>query len=131
MGSKDGYKIVHFLVVVFKPVLVLFLVGLAYLFIFQKFNLGIPCLFRELTGYKCPGCGMTHALSEVWNLNFYGAWSYNALSITVLPVVCIYLLFRYVRECLHKRDGFDIWEYVLLVVLFIVVLAYGYVRNKS
>ncbi|MFR5953682.1 MAG: DUF2752 domain-containing protein [Coprococcus sp.] len=35
--------------------------------------MGIPCFFYKITGYKCPGCGMTHALSEIWNGNFRSA----------------------------------------------------------
>ena len=96
----------------------------------KKRLVGIPCFFYKITGYKCPGCGMTHALSEIWNGNFRSAWEYNALSFTVLPIVCIYLLYRSVREAMGKGEGFYIWEYILLAGLLIIALAYGYVRNK-
>ena len=62
---------------------------------------------------------MTHALSEIWNGNFRSAWEYNALSFTVLPIVCIYLLYRSVREAMGKAEGFYIWEYILLAGLLV------------
>ena len=105
--------------------------GFTYLYIFQKFKIGIPCLFYTLTGWKCPGCGMTHAISEIWNGDFESALEYNVLSLTVLPIVCIYLLYRSVRDALGKGEGFYIWEYIMLAVLFITVLFYGYIRNKA
>ena len=119
-----------YVITVAKPIIILFILGFVYLFIFQKFDVGIPCFFYKITGYKCPGCGMTHALSEIWNGNFRSAWEYNALSFTVLPIVCIYLLYRSVREAMGKGEGFYIWEYILLAGLLIIALAYGYVRNK-
>lgn len=129
MENREKYKVLHLIISLIKPIIVLLMLGFAYLFFFQRFEIGIPCLVYKLTGYKCPGCGMTHALSEVWNGNYLGAWRYNALSITVLPIVCIYLLYRSVKEQLGNGDGFYIWEYIILTILFVVVLFYGYIRN--
>ena len=98
-----------YVVTVAKPIIILFILGFVYLFIFQKFDVGIPCFFYG---------------------NFRSAWEYNALSFTVLPIVCIYLLYRSVREAMGKGEGFYIWEYILLAGLLIIALAYGYVRNK-
>lgn len=129
MKNKEKYEVLHRIILLLKPMVILGILGFGYLIFFQKFGKGIPCLIYELTGYRCPGCGMTHALAEVWNGNYAGAWKYNALSITVLPVMCIYLLYRSIREQLGKNDGFYIWEYILLAILFIIVFLYGYVRN--
>ncbi|MCI5806821.1 MAG: DUF2752 domain-containing protein [Clostridium sp.] len=129
MKGKDGYEITHTIIAIIKPILVLIILGFVYLFIYQKLGVGIPCLFRTITGWKCPGCGMTHAMSAIWNGDWKSAWEYNALSITVLPIVCIYLLYRWVREIRHKGEEFYIWEYIFLGVLFIIVIAYGYTRN--
>lgn len=131
MNNKKNNGILYIIVGLLKPILILIILGFIYLFVFQKFGVGIPCVFYKLTGYRCPGCGMTHALSEVWNGNYLYAWEYNILSITVLPIVCIYLLYRSIREQLGKGNGFYIWEYILLASIFIVVLLYGFIRNIS
>lgn len=129
MKEKDNYELVHRIITILKPIGILLILGFAYLFLYQKLGIGIPCLFRTITGYKCPGCGMTHAMSALWKGNLKAAWDYNALSVTVLPIVCIYLLYRWVREILRKDEEFYIWEYIFLGLLFIIVIAYGYIRN--
>lgn len=35
--------------------------GFAY-YLAARFFFAIPCMFRTLTGFKCPGCGITHML---------------------------------------------------------------------
>ena len=81
-------------------------------------------MFKKLTGYKGPGCGMTHALSEIRKGNFISAWRYNALSITVFPIMCIYVLYRSLRENIGKGKEFYIWEYIMLAILLCTVLLY-------
>ena len=129
MKYTDNYDRIHFIVRVIKPILLFVLIGAIYFFVLIRFNIGIPCVFRKLTGYQCPGCGMTHAMIELFRFNIKGAWDYNALSITVFPVLCIYLLFRWIRENGDNDYDFRIWEYIFLVVLFAVVLIYGIFRN--
>ena len=40
---------------------------------------GMPCLFRTLTGWQCPGCGMTHAVVALLRLDIRTAFACNAL----------------------------------------------------
>ena len=105
------------------------LVFILYICIFMKWGVGIPCIFKSATGYDCPGCGMTHAMGELVKGEFTKAWSYNAISITVFPLICIYLLYRIISEKIFGRERFYIWELVFLVFVFIVVVLYGYFRN--
>ena len=41
MKIRDKYEIVHIVVTVAKPIIILFILGFVYLFIFQKFDVGI------------------------------------------------------------------------------------------
>ena len=102
MERKNKQEIVKKVIKKFTPIAILLAAGFAYLFVFLKLGFGIPCIFRTLTGYKCPGCGMTHAMAAVWNRDFKLALEYNVLSLTALPVLCIYLLYRFVRG---KREN--------------------------
>lgn len=113
-----------------KPILLLLVLGLAYLAFYKTFHVGIPCVFRLVTGYKCPGCGMTHAMEAIWNGDFRGAMEYNAMSLTVLPITCIYLLYRVIRRELGDDRDFYFWEYILLFLLLLAVVLYGYFRNQ-
>ena len=130
MKSKEKCNVLPWFFTLIKPILVLLILGIVYLFIFQKIGIGIPCVFYELTGYQCPGCGMTHAMSEIWKGNFYGAWEYNALSVTALPIICIYYFYHSVKGEQGRDKEFYVWEYIFLIALFIVVLLYGFFRNK-
>ena len=130
MSKEKSFEVLHNVIKIAKPIIVLIILGFLYLFFFQRFEIGIPCIFRKLTGYKCPGCGMTHAMVEIWNGRYETAMQYNALSLTVLPIACVYLFYRYIHCEIKKREGFYIWEYVLLIVLFATVLGYGYMRNQ-
>jgi hypothetical protein len=46
------------------------------------------CLIRSVFGVRCPGCGMTRAISCVFHGNFKQALQYNKLVVLVLPLLC-------------------------------------------
>lgn len=111
--------------------LTLLLFGILYYAVFTLTGRGIPCIFRLLTGYLCPGCGMTHAVSALLAGQVRKAVEYNALSVTVLPVLVWYLAFRGYRYLRGEEDRFRVWELVLLVVLVLTTAAYGLIRNMK
>jgi Protein of unknown function (DUF2752) len=37
----------------------------------------IPCPFKLLTGWPCPGCGLTHAFCDISHAQWMMAWSDN------------------------------------------------------
>ncbi|OFX31226.1 MAG: hypothetical protein A2X08_04260 [Bacteroidetes bacterium GWA2_32_17] len=64
------------------------------------------CLFKNLTGNDCYGCGMTRAILSALHFQFGQAFHYNKLFVIVLPLL-IYIwtktLIRTVdRKNLHK-----------------------------
>ncbi len=119
------------LIKVFRQISIILLLGGIYLIIVRKIGKGIPCIFFKLTGLQCPGCGMTRAMVEIGKGHFRAAFQYNALSLTVFPVLCIYMLFRLVHTEMNKGKEFYIWEYVVLIVLFLITIGYTYVRNTT
>lgn len=46
-----------------------------------------PCLFRALLGVRCPGCGMTRAVSCALHGRARDAWGYNRLVVVLLPLL--------------------------------------------
>lgn len=50
-----------------------------------------PCIFRTLTGYLCPSCGMTHSVTALLRGNFAESLRQNAL----IPAAALLLLLRY------------------------------------
>ena len=105
------------------------LLGLAYALFIQCTGLGIPCVFRLVTGYRCPGCGMTHAAMALIHGQPKIAFRENPLSLSVVPLLLLYWAYRaevYIRTA---RTDFRKWEIVFLGVLWVVVLLFWLLRN--
>ena len=105
------------------------LLGLAYALFIQCTGLGIPCVFRLVTGYRCPGCGMTHAAMALIHGQPKIAFRENPLSLSVVPLLLLYGAYRagvYIRTA---RTDFRKWEIVFLGVLWVVVLLFWLLRN--
>ena len=90
---------------------------------------GIPCVFKLVTGFKCPGCGMTHAYIELFKGNIHGAAEHNVLSITLMPILLLYLLYKGIVFVKIGSRKTKIWEYVLYAICFIVMLLFFLYRN--
>lgn len=52
---------------------------------------GIPCIWRSLTGYPCPGCGLTRAFASISNFNIIESIRFNpeALLFTVIALLAV------------------------------------------
>ncbi len=50
------------------------------------------CLFRNLLGRPCWGCGMTRALFSLLHGDFAAAWEYNRMAVFAAPLLfCLYI----------------------------------------
>jgi Protein of unknown function (DUF2752) len=49
------------------------------------------CPVYALTGWECPGCGMTRALAAMVHGDFAGAIRFNALIVLMVPAAAIYM----------------------------------------
>ncbi len=63
------------------------------------------CVYKNLTGKDCWGCGTSRALVSIMHLNFTQAYDYNKRIIIVFPLL-VYLwlkyLLRYIKQLLGK-----------------------------
>ncbi len=83
---------------------------------------GIPCVFQELTGLRCPGCGNTHALRALVTGHLIEALHWNYL----MPAEALYVAFviwntsyRYVRTgTYHLTVGSEKLGIAFVAVLF-------------
>jgi hypothetical protein len=44
------------------------------------------CLFHQMTGLQCPGCGSLRALHQLTHGHVAAAWHFNPLLVSLLPV---------------------------------------------
>jgi hypothetical protein len=61
---------------------------------------GPSCLFTLLSGYSCPGCGLTRACMRIIHFRFEEAYAFNKLSIFIFPVLAF----------LWAKEGWDTWK---------------------
>ena len=63
------------------------------------------CLFTRLSGYHCPGCGMTRACMHMIHFDFVGAWQYNKMSYIVFPILCGLLLDDFIKTVKNAKKA--------------------------
>lgn len=54
---------------------------------------GIPCIIKAITGYPCPGCGMTRSFSALSHLDVITSLHYNPMASIALVTTVATLLF--------------------------------------
>ena len=81
------------------------------------------CPFRELTGFSCPGCGNTHAVSALLRLRFKESLSYNyayPLEFLYLFLVIVSAAKRYVKNGKFSyHPKYPAADYTLLALLLV------------
>lgn len=92
---------------------------------------GIPCVFTSVTGYACPGCGLQHAVHHLAHGRITDALAANLLAPLLIPLV-VWVIASTLLP-LFARGRFRLREFnpppALVLVLSLVVLAYGILRN--
>ena len=78
------------------------------------------CIFHEVTGLYCPGCGATRMCRMLMQLDLKGAFRSNQVSVFVLPFIAavfirrIYLYIRYGVS--HNEKWMDIGAVIYMEV---------------
>ena len=91
--------------------------------------LHIPCLFHHITGWYCPGCGVTRMCLAILSLDFDTAFYYNKAIFILLP---FYILIGIKYILLYIKIGkisFTQIEKIGLIISIVILLVYGLIRN--
>lgn len=64
--------------------------------------LGIPCIFRELTGYDCPGCGGTRACIALLKGKIWQSFLYHPV---VLYGAAVYFWYMFSHTVEYLSEG--------------------------
>ena len=101
---------------------------LGYYIFVRLTGLVIPCVFHEITGLKCPGCGITHMMMYIAELRFGDAFFSNPLMFVLFPFagagLCVKLLFMPEWLEIHSK----VYRCIETVLLAAVII-FGVVRN--
>jgi len=108
---------------------VILLVGILYAVFVRLTGLAVPCIFRMLTGWQCPGCGITRACLSLLKGEIQTSFSYNPFLYIAGPCI-IYLIVRgdlnYIKKDTCRLGTADT---VLIYILIVAALIFGVVRN--
>lgn len=85
------------------------------------FNIYIPCPIKHVTGFDCPGCGVTRLSLSLLDGDVYQAFRYNSLIFVLLP---LFILYYYLSIKGMKKAS----DYLLYTMLVMTVL-FGVLRN--
>lgn len=104
--------------------------GAVYLYFHDPRLYPLPCIFYEVTGLYCPGCGAGRASYSILHGQFLDAFCYNPLMTILLPLIILYFIARFADWVITGGNHIDsrLNQKVLLAVL-IVVCVYGVLRN--
>ena len=112
-------------------VIILLTVFITILIIYST-GIKIPCIFHMITGFYCPGCGITRCIIAILNFKFYQAFRYNPLILILLPFLTLYIIYKIYIWLFNKEDkitskltGCPIY------CLIIVLIVYGILRNTN
>ena len=59
--------------------------GVLYAFLILHTPFRIPCLFREVTGLQCPGCGTSRMALALMRFDIPAAFAYNPVAFFSFP----------------------------------------------
>ena len=90
-----------------------------------------PCIFFEVTGLYCAGCGAGRAFLSLLRGNFFTAFRCNPLMLILSPLVAYYLLKVYISFVFKK----DILPFPKIrgrwlgITLLVAIVAFWILRN--
>lgn len=97
--------------------------GTAYGILVSVLHFGIPCIFYEIIGLKCSGCGITSGIVCLMHFDFLGALRSNAFLFVIIPYILLVFVHtskEYIRTGKYRlgtgKSFIDITFLVLLVL---------------
>ena len=102
-------------------------IGVLYLFWVRMTGLSIPCLFRKMTGWLCPGCGITTLFVRLSRLDFQGAFQANPFLFVTAPLLAAEII--YYEYAQLKERPLPKWNQRALVVYIGALFMFGVWRN--
>ena len=98
---------------------------------------GIPCIWRSITGYPCPGCGLTRSLASMSHFDIVSAVRFNpsglliviaAFVAVVRPQLLVSARSFYERKIATKSDRSVM---IASASLFLIITIVNIIRVQS
>lgn len=109
-----------------RDIIVLIVIFLIYTVLIISFDIGIPCVFYEITGLYCPGCGITRLCLSLFEGDIYQAFRYNPIIFINLPILFIlFVLNIFFKKNKNIKKITD----VIIIFLATITIIFGVIRN--
>ncbi|MBS6560978.1 MAG: DUF2752 domain-containing protein [Clostridiales bacterium] len=111
-----------------KRAVLVSIIGLGYAFFVQKTGYAIPCLFYKITGFYCPGCGVSRMCLALLKGNIKSAFYANQMIMICIPI----LLFIGIKSIIEIKKYGKIKKKqkdILLWCMVIGFVIFGVLRN--
>lgn len=76
------------------------------------------CPLTLITGYPCPGCGMTRAAFCVLRMDFSGAWEIHPF---IYPIIALFIIFCFQRYILQKKNMQSVKKGVVVLAVAMIM----------
>ncbi len=114
---------------VLRPVVMAGMIGIVYAIWLKITGIGIPCFFNLWTGFKCPGCGITHMCLAVLSGNFSLARQENVFLFYMLPLLGFFWGINSIKYIITGRYLDKNKTDILLWMAVVGLLIFGVYRN--
>jgi hypothetical protein len=128
ISSDETLRHGSILLLCLAPLVISFMLrtdGIGTSFHFQSFTreIHLPCVFRSVTGYRCPACGMTRSFIYTSALNIKSALKINTAGV-LLYFFCLiqipYRILLLLNVTIPKQSLFVYFEATLLLTIGMV-----------
>ena len=103
--------------------------GVVYFIWIKLTGIGIPCIFHELTGWSCPGCGVTTLIMSVAAGRLDLARAANPFLFFTWPLIVFFLVWNEIEVIKGKKFKADKIVQILLIAYIAALLIFGVTRN--
>lgn len=94
----------------------------------ESSNLFPKCLFLQLTGFRCPGCGSQRVIHSLLTGDISAAFRYNAFMILMIPYIIV-LITAYLLRKKHPKLYLAVCNKAIIITIFILVILWWILRN--
>ena len=110
-----------------KALLVILSVGIPYFFFVLLTGIRIPCVFFEITGCLCSGCGVTRMFMSMAHLRFKEAFAYNPFTFVLFFISLLWTILAFVGkpEILRSKRVLKFFG----VFIAILAIIFAFLRN--
>lgn len=109
-----------------RDIAIIVLIGIAYYVFYSLTGIGIPCAIREVTGYPCPSCGVTHMVLDMTRLDFESAFKDNQFLFITWPVIVAEIV--YMLYTIESGRDLSRKNVIGITVFTVLLFAFGIIR---